>query len=113
MIVVLNKIAQHPFELNYRDLQARYPQIRGFVRTDCKEAIGISELRLLIRNVVTGMPEIQMVFPYSWFRIKERLESSKKDFMGYEDFRQLCREEGVDEESDRDTLSVVLHCLGA
>ena len=36
VIVVLNKIDQHPFDLNYRGLQAKYPQIRGFVKTDCR-----------------------------------------------------------------------------
>ena len=47
VIVVQNKISQHPFDLNYRGLQARYPQINGFVKTDCKEEIGLDELREL------------------------------------------------------------------
>jgi len=112
VIVVLNKIAQHSFDLNYRGLQYRYPQIRGFVSTDCKEEVGLDELRAKIREVVEGMQEIRMQFPADWFRVKERLESMPDEYMGYESFRRLCAEEGVGDESDQDTLRWVLHCLG-
>ena len=112
VIVVQNKTAQHPFDLNYRGLQARYPQIRGFVKTDCMDATGIEELRQLIRSVTGQMPEIRMRFPSDWFAVKQRLESMKDDFMGYEGFRQLCRSQGIRDESDQDTLCRVLHCLG-
>jgi internalin A len=112
VIIVQNKIAQHPFELNYRGLQARYPQIRGFVKTDCKDSIGLDDLWKLIQHVVGEMPEVCMQFPADWFEVKERLESMEDDYMGYERFRQLCYQEGINDESDQDTLGFVLHCLG-
>ena len=112
VIVVQNKTAQHPFDLNYRGLQARYPQIRGFAKTDCMDATGIEQLRQLIRRVAAEMPEIRMQFPSDWFAVKERLESMKDDFMGYEGFRQLCCSQGIFDESDQNTLCWVLHCLG-
>ena len=112
VIVVQNKIGQHPFELNYRGLRARYPQIYGFVKTDCKERIGLHELRQLIRTLVVRMPEVRMLFPVGWLNVKERLESMENDFLGYDGFRELCREEGVEDDADRDTLCWLLHCLG-
>jgi small GTP-binding protein len=74
VIVVQNKIAQHPFDLNYRGLRARYPQIKDFVKTDCREGIGLDALRSLIKLTVAGMPEIRMPFPPDCLRIKKRLE---------------------------------------
>lgn len=112
VIIVQNKIVQHPFELNYRGLQARYPQIRGFVKTDCKETIGLKDLRKVIQQVVEKMPEVRMQFPLDWFTVKARLESAEDNFMSYERFCQLCSQEGIEDESDRDTLGWVLHCLG-
>jgi internalin A len=112
VLVILNKFAQHPFELNYRGLQARYPQIRCFVETDCRESIGLEELRKAIEEVVVAMPEIRMMFPLDWFTVKERLESMENEYMGFEEFRQLCQVEGIKDESDQDTLRWVLHCLG-
>ncbi|HEX8472611.1 MAG TPA: leucine-rich repeat domain-containing protein, partial [Pyrinomonadaceae bacterium] len=46
VIVVLNKIKEHPFDLNRRALRQKYPFIRHFVKTDCAdETIGLDELR--------------------------------------------------------------------
>jgi internalin A len=112
VIVVQNKIAQHPFDLNYRGLQASFPSIRAFIKTDCKDAVGVDSLRTAIRDAVADMPEIRMAFPANWFRVKERLETMEEDFMGYEGFRHLCHEEGIDDDRDRDTLCWLLHCLG-
>ena len=112
VIVVQNKIDQHPFDLNYRGLRARYPQIQGFVKTDCSKNIGLSELRAMIQHVVEAMPEVRMKFPADWFAVKEHLESMDAEFMGYEEFRRLCDDDGISSETDRDTLASVLHCLG-
>jgi internalin A len=112
VIVVQNKITQHPFDLNYRGLRARYPQIRGFVKTDCRDPIGIPELHELVESVVGEMPEVRMQFPADWFRVKERLESMRDDYLGQQGFVELCTEEGIGDEFDRDALSFVLHCLG-
>jgi internalin A len=58
------------------------------------------------------MPEIGMTFPADWHRVKEQLESLDSEFMRYDDFRQLCAEEGITDECDLDTLSWLLHRLG-
>jgi internalin A len=112
VIVVQNKIAQHPFELNYRGLQARYPQIRGFIKTDCKDLIGVADLQQAIQEAVAEMPEVRMQFPLDWFAVKERLEKTENEFISYDGFRELCAEEGIADEADLATLSWVLHCLG-
>jgi internalin A len=112
VIVVQNKIGQHPFDLNYRDLQARYPQIRGFVKTDCRDGAGVEELRTRIESIVGAMPEVRMQFPSNWFRVKERLEDMDEEFLGYQKFVELCAAEGVADDTDSDTLAFVLHCLG-
>jgi internalin A len=112
ILVVQNKISQHPFELNYRGLRARYPQIRAFVQTDCRDGIGIDELRRRVQEAVLEMPEVQMWIPVPWFRVKDRLERLGRDFMSYESFRDLCRDEGIVDWDDQRLLSWMLHCLG-
>jgi internalin A len=112
IIIVQNKIAQHPFELNYRGLQARYPQIRHFIKTDCQEGTGVGELRALIEDVAGGMAEIKMPFPADWWRVKERLEAMPDEHLDHRAFVELCAKEGIEDESDQDRLGFVLHCLG-
>lgn len=112
VIVVQNKVGEHPFELNYRGLQARYPQIRAFVKTDCAGGTGIAELRAETQRAIEQTPGIRMNLPADWYAIKQKLEATDADFMGYERFRAICAEEGVTDDGDRDALAFVLHCLG-
>ncbi|MCI0610940.1 MAG: TIR domain-containing protein [Anaerolineae bacterium] len=112
VIVVQNKITQHPFDLNYRDLRSRYPQIRGFVKTDCKDQTGLTELHTLIEDVVDDMPEMKIQFPEDWFRVKEQLEAMQAEHLSFREFVNLCVQEGITDEKDRDALAYALHCLG-
>jgi internalin A len=112
VIVVQNKIGQHPFDLNYRGMKARYPQIRSFVKTDCKDETGLADLRKQIESTLADMPEMRMEIGADWLRIKERVEAMDEEFLSYEKFIELCADEGIADESDRDALCFVLHCLG-
>ena len=44
VIVVLNKIKAHPFDVNRRGLRQKFPEIAGFVATDCEDGTGIAAL---------------------------------------------------------------------
>ncbi|MBT9315187.1 leucine-rich repeat domain-containing protein [Leptothoe spongobia] len=48
IIVVLNKVAEHPFDVNRRALQQKFPNIREFIQTDCDTETGIDTLRTAI-----------------------------------------------------------------
>lgn len=112
VIIVQNKIRQQPFELNYRGLMNRYPQIRDFVQTDCADKFGIGKLQDSIKAALASMPEVKMTFHADWFKVKKRLEAMAEEYVEYQQFVELCREEGVNTEADRDRLRFVMHCLG-
>ena len=85
VIVVLNKIKQHAFALNYRGLQGKYPQIRGFIKTDCdpKTLTGIGELKEAIRKEIGELKDVHAKFPASWFAIKDALAAMTKNKENY------------------------------
>ena len=112
ILVVLNKIDQHPFDLNYRALQLRYPQVHGFVRTDCKTEAGIEKLRQRIQSEIDALPGVRAMFPATWFAIKDKLAAMKENFLSYEKFRELCRANNETDEKAQDDLAGFLHCLG-
>ena len=41
VIVVLNKIKEHPFDLNRRGLMQKFGIVRDFIETDCEDGTGI------------------------------------------------------------------------
>lgn len=78
VIVVLNKVREHPFTINRNGLLAKYPQIRGFVETDCEDNTGISELRHAIFSAIDGLEHLRDAFPSAWFDIKNRIAGWRK-----------------------------------
>jgi len=112
VIVVLNKIKEHPFDVNRRALQQKYPAIRAFVETDCKEKIGLRELENLIKQETDQLEHLRAAFPASWLGIKTRLAGMAENYIGFERYRQLCADQGEADVQAQDTLAVHLHSLG-
>jgi internalin A len=112
VLIVLNKIKKNPFDLNRRALQQKYPFIRGFVATDCKDRTGIKELRVAVERETDQLKHLRDSFPASWFAIKDRLAGMKKNFMTFEQYRNLCGKQGEKKAADQDSLAFYLHSLG-
>jgi len=111
VIVVLNKIKEHPFDLNRRALQQKYP-IRDFIQTDCANGIGIEELRRAIERETDRLENLRDAFPASWFTIKEQLSGMDRNYLSFDEYRQFCQEHGEMDSEAQELLAVYLHRLG-
>ncbi len=113
VIVVLNKIKEHPFDVNRRALQQKYPVIRDFIRTDCDELpIGISELRQAIERETDRLEHLRDAFPANWFDIKDQLARMKKNYLSFEEYREFCNQHGETERDAQEKLAGYLNNLG-
>src|SRR5262249_10137092 len=111
VIMVMNKIEEHPFDLNRRALQQKYP-IREFIRTDCSSGLGIEPLRRAIERETDRLEHLRDAFPGSWFTIKDRLSGSTQNYMTWREFRSLCESHGESDETLQESLASYLHTLG-
>ena len=116
VLVVLNKIKANPFDLNRRGLQQKYPFIRGFVATDCGDRTGMNELRAAIERETDQLKHLRADFPASWFAIKDKLAEMKeklmRSFVSFDEYRELCAENGEKEAAGQNSLATHLHNLG-
>jgi internalin A len=112
VIVVLNKIKEHSFDVNRRALQQKYPYIRIFIKTDCKDATGIDDLRHAIERETDRLEHLRDSFPASWFHIKDRLASKFKNYLSFDDYRTECAKLGENDSSAQESLAFYLHSLG-
>jgi small GTP-binding protein len=113
VIVVVNKVDQHFIELDERGLLKKYPDIRAFVYTSCVTGQGIEKLQNDITKAIEGLTHIHDELRTSWYKVKVRLESLKKDFISYDQYLETCEEEGIESESDQRLLIRLLHDLGS
>jgi internalin A len=112
VIVVLNKIRELPFDINRRAIRAKYPGIRAFITTDCKDGTGIEDLHKYIRSETDRLENLRAMFPASWFTIKDGLSGTKKNYLTYSEYREFCRSHGESDCVAQDALAGYLHVLG-
>jgi internalin A len=112
VIVVLNKVKEHPFDVNRRTLQQKYPAIRAFIRTDCKANIGFDELQKTIERETDRLEHLRDNFPAAWFSIKNQLSGMKECFLSFDEYRLLCTNLGETDDNAQEDLATYLHNLG-
>ncbi|MFG3604377.1 COR domain-containing protein [Micromonospora chersina] len=115
VIVVLNQIQRDPFELDEVGLRRRFPDIRGFVRTDCaagQRGVGIEDLRARVVHETSNLPDLKVKFPAAWFEIKNRLSDMQENYLSFESYRALCRTLGEVNLAEQEKLAQYLHLLG-
>lgn len=113
VIVVLNKIKEHPFDLNRRGLQQKYPFIRHFIKTDCAdEPVGLEELRKAIERETDALENLRDAFPASWFQIKDQLPKMQRNYLSFDQYREECARLGEKDPDAQELLAVYLHRLG-
>jgi internalin A len=112
VIIVINKSDEHYLDLDRRGLRSKYPTIRDFVVTSCKEGTGIEKLKRSIRHQLEDMEHISSEWVRSWFEIKTRLERIKRDFISYDKYLDMCHDADVEDPEQQRRLIGFLHDLG-
>lgn len=112
VIVILNKIKEYPFEVNRRALRQKYPLIRDFIKTDCADGTGLGQLRKAIEREIDRLEGLRDNFPDSWFAVKNHLAMMEKNYLSFDEYREICSRLGEDDLSAQDALAFYLHNLG-
>ncbi|MBI5295730.1 MAG: GTP-binding protein [Chloroflexi bacterium] len=114
ILIVGNKIDQHPLDIDRTGLRKKYPNIIGIFETSASTGDGISELRANIAEQIDEIPHVRDPLPDTWFDVKTQLETlaSKNNFVTYEEYLQICKKSNVTDELSQRTLIGFLHDLG-
>lgn len=114
VIVVGNKIDQHPLDIDRTGLKRKYANIAGVLEVSAATGIGIHSLSSFITDQIFHLPYVFDLLPTTWFAIKSSLErmGRQQNFVTQDVYLQLCQENGVSDEVSQRTLIGFLHDLG-
>ncbi len=114
VLIVGNKIDQHPLDIDRTGLQKKYPNIVGTLETSAATGAGIEELKATITEQVNNLPHVRDLLPETWFTIKTKLEElgRQSNFITHDKYLELCTENEVSDETSQRTLIGFLHDLG-
>jgi internalin A len=114
VLIVGNKIDQHPLDIDRTGLQKKYPNIVGVLETSAATGTGIEELTAAITEQVNNLPHVRDLLPETWFTVKTKLEElgRQSNFITHDKYLELCAENEVSDETSQRTLIGFLHDLG-
>ncbi len=112
IIILLNKWDDYQFELNRQLLKEKYGKNLVFVETDSRSGTGMSQLLERICQLAKKLPGLKAAWPSEWRQIKEELPRRKKSWLTFDDFREFCVKQGIDQPKDQEALADSLHHLG-
>jgi GTPase SAR1 family protein len=117
VIVVLNQwdvVGCRP-KVDRLALKERYPFIAAFVEMDCKSKRGVATLEKRLCTEVNKLKWVREPFRPEWTAVREALADGKKKraHLTYAEYRALCAKHGVEDAGEQDSLSEILHNLGA
>ncbi len=114
VLIVGNKIDQHPLDIDRTGLQKKYPNIVGILETSAATGAGIEALKAAIAEQVNNLPHVRDLLPETWFTVKTKLEElgRESNFITHDKYLELCAENEVTDETSQRTLIGFLHDLG-
>jgi internalin A len=112
IIILLNKWDDYQFELNRQLLKEKYEKNLVFIETDSRSGTGMSQLHERICQLAKKLPGLKAAWPAEWRQIKEALPRKKKSWLTFDDFREFCTKQGIDQPRDQEALADSLHHLG-
>ena len=117
IIVVSNWIDDCPSypDVDKMFLTGKYQTIKGFFETSALKNIGILNLQQGIKTFIDELG-IHDQLPYSYFRVKEKLEYmrqyEKSDYIVYDQYVEICEKEGISNRNKQNGLIEVLSGIG-
>ncbi len=112
VLVVGNKIDQHPLDLDKRGLLAEHQTVQTVLETSCKTGEGIPALRQAIEEQLGEIPHVNDPLINTWFEIKSELEIMDVDYIPFHHYVTICRKHGVEKTESQRILLQFLHDLG-
>lgn len=113
VIVVVNKIDEQPLKLDENTLRGKYgANVRDFAYVSCENGEGDEDLQQKIRHHVLGLEHVDAKIPAGWIGVKEKLGTTKRSWLTYAEYQEICRKHGVNDPEDQMQLIRFLHDLG-
>lgn len=114
VLVVVNKVDQPVNnDLDRRLLRNKYPIIKGFHLTSCKNESGIVPFIDALADVAATQAMSGRTVPISWALVHDALTREDAPALTMDEFRTLCRSRGCEDTDEQQALIRFLDSIGS
>lgn len=112
LLIVQNEKQDRQRDIKMGTLRARFVNLRGTLSTNLQTNRGLDAIVQAIRKELESLPHVGAGLPGSWKRVREALERDPRDYIGLEEYLEVCQRHGFTRREDKLQLSGYLHDLG-
>jgi internalin A len=113
VLIVINKTDENPsFDVNRLFLKEKYTNIIEFIKISCSHGAGIENVKSALKRAVLDINDLNSQWALSWFNVKTNLENMSSSFISYDEFTNICNNNGIYDTSSQNTLVEYLNDLG-
>ncbi|MBE8985692.1 COR domain-containing protein [Nostoc sp. LEGE 12450] len=112
LLIIKNEKLKHPWEINEPQLREQFANLKEILPTNLANNRGLEQILQKIKHYVQNLPHIGSPLPKTWVRVREALESDKRNYIGLDEYLNICQKNGFTERNDKLQLSSYLHDLG-
>ena len=112
VVIVKNEKEDRRRDLNEPQLSKEFPQFCGSCATNLANNRGLSFLQEELSRHLRNLPHIGDELPKTWVRVRNRLESDRRNTISLREYLELCRQNGFKQKDNALQLSQYLHDIG-
>ncbi|MBD2505702.1 leucine-rich repeat domain-containing protein [Nostoc muscorum FACHB-395] len=112
LLIIKNEKQNRHREINERELRGQFTNLKETLPTNLATNRGLEQVLQQIKHYVKSLPHIGSPLPKTWVRVREALESDKRNYIGLDEYLNICQKNGFTQRNDKLQLSSYLHDLG-
>ncbi len=112
ILIVKNEKQDRRQEINQRELQGRFSNIKEILATNLATNRGLGKIRTDIQHYISNLPHVGNPLPKTWKKVREALETDGRNYISLEEYLSICEKNGFQKREDKLLLSSYLHDLG-
>jgi len=112
LLIVQNEKQDRTRDINASSLRARFSNLQGVLAVNLDTNRGLDGVIQSVRRELESLPHVGVGLPATWKRVREALEQDQRDYLGLEEYLDICQQNGFTRRADKLQLSGYLHDLG-
>ena len=112
LLIIKNEKQNRHREINERELRGQFTNLKEILPTNLATNRGLEQVLEQIKHYVKNLPHIGSPLPKTWVKVREALESDARNYIGLDEYLNICQQNGFTQRNDKLQLSSYLHDLG-
>ncbi|WP_334971728.1 COR domain-containing protein [Nostoc sp.] len=112
LLIIKNEKQDRHRDINELQLRGQFTSLKETLPTNLADNRGLEQVLDKIKHHVKNLPHIGNPLPKTWVKVRQALENDTRNYIGLDEYLNICQQNGFTQRNDKLQLSSYLHDLG-